>query len=259
MPSSWTPCTWTSNQVLFWLGELRSAINNPYIVFEKQIIEAHSNLCDRELTALINNLKSGLEKAQERFLKWMDCWIHLPLTICLLGGSNGPDFARSICYVFLDWLLNVKPTEKELQYTELLKKDKLEGNIQSFGLFNALRDPQFLDQFLIFSISSSQDLSKFPLVYDFVKYRIWSIIVHQQQLEGMFNKYDIKTHPNMTDELQEARLLLSSPSKPEVRLVREDLMAVWKEQRSNTTKKTEEKLGEVAAKDILKELSKKKL
>ncbi|CAG8824933.1 9177_t:CDS:2, partial [Racocetra persica] len=83
-----------TDQVLFWLGKLQSAINDPYIIFEEQIIEACSNLCNQELTALINNLKSGLEKAREGFLKWMGCWIHLPLTICLLGGSNGPDFAR---------------------------------------------------------------------------------------------------------------------------------------------------------------------
>ncbi|CAG8823323.1 2153_t:CDS:2, partial [Racocetra persica] len=58
-----------TDQVLFWLGELRNAINDPYIIFEEQIIEARSNLYDQELTALINNLKSGLEKAREGFLK----------------------------------------------------------------------------------------------------------------------------------------------------------------------------------------------
>ncbi|CAG8823403.1 15412_t:CDS:1, partial [Racocetra fulgida] len=63
----------------------------------EQIIEARSNLYDQELTTLINNIKSGLEKAQDGFLKWMGCWIHLSLTICLLGGSNGPDFAQSVC------------------------------------------------------------------------------------------------------------------------------------------------------------------
>ncbi|CAG8851059.1 21808_t:CDS:1, partial [Racocetra persica] len=40
--------------------------------------------------------------------------------------------------------------------------------------------------------------------------------------------------------------------KPKVKLVREDLMAVRKKRQSNMTKKTEEKLGEAAAKDILK-------
>ncbi|CAG8588701.1 312_t:CDS:1, partial [Racocetra persica] len=36
----------------------------------------------------------------------------------------------------------------------------------------------------------------------------------------------------------------------EVKLVREDLIAVRKERRSNMTKKTEKKLGEATAKDF---------
>ncbi|KAF0557670.1 zinc finger mym-type protein 1-like protein: PROVISIONAL [Gigaspora margarita] len=113
-------------QVLLWLEELQSAIANLYIIFDKEFVEAQSKLCDQ-----------------------MGCWTHLPLTICLLGGDNGPDFAR---------------------------------------------------------MSYPHELSSFPLLYNFVKYRIWSIIVHQQQLEGMFNKYNIKMHPNIIDEVQEARL-----------------------------------------------------
>ncbi|CAG8811324.1 7746_t:CDS:1, partial [Racocetra fulgida] len=41
-------------------------------------------------------------------------------------------------------------------------------------------------------------------------YRIWSIAVHQQQLEGLFNRYDIKVHPNMDAKLQESCIQLSS-------------------------------------------------
>ncbi|RIB16432.1 hypothetical protein C2G38_2090902 [Gigaspora rosea] len=98
----------------------------------------------------------------------MGCWTHLPLTICLLGGNNGPDFAQSICHVFLNQSLNSEITDKELLYTELLKKDKLEGNFHSFGLLHALRDPKFLEQFLIFSISRANELPKFPLIYNLI-------------------------------------------------------------------------------------------
>jgi hypothetical protein len=59
----------------------------------------------------------------------------------------------------------------------------------------------------------------------------------------MFKKYDIKTHPNMTDEVQEARLILASPSKPEVKFDCEDLTAIRKERRNNIAKKTEEELA----------------
>ncbi|CAG8638889.1 28057_t:CDS:2, partial [Dentiscutata erythropus] len=61
----------------------------------------------------------------------------------------------------------------------------------------------------------------------------------------MFNKYDIKAHLNISDKVQEARLLLSSSSKPET---------VWKRQQSNVVKNTKEELGEMATKAILKNL-----
>ncbi|CAG8830215.1 7311_t:CDS:2, partial [Gigaspora margarita] len=176
------------DQVSFWLSELQRAVINPYIIFEKELTEARSTLCDQEFTTLTHQIKLGLQKARDGFLKWMGCWTHLPLTICLLGGNNGPDFARSICRVFLNRSLNDEITDKELLYTELLKKDKLEGNFQSF----------------------------------------------------------------------EARLLLSSPNRPEVRLDREDLLAIRKEKRSNIVNKAEIELGETAAKVILDELLKKK-
>ncbi|CAG8854779.1 20900_t:CDS:1, partial [Gigaspora margarita] len=38
------------------------------------------------------------------------------------------------------------------------------------------------------------------------------ILIHQQQLEGMFNRYDIKVHPNMSLDLQEAKLIQAEPS-----------------------------------------------
>ncbi|CAG8730493.1 13518_t:CDS:2, partial [Gigaspora rosea] len=82
------------DQVSFWLSELQRAVINPYIIFEKELTEARSTLCDQEFTTLTHQIKLGLQKARDGFLKWMGCWTHLPLTICLLGGNNGPDFAQ---------------------------------------------------------------------------------------------------------------------------------------------------------------------
>ncbi|PKB96977.1 hypothetical protein RhiirA5_433921 [Rhizophagus irregularis] len=33
--------------------------------------------------------------------------------------------------------------------------------------------------------------------------------VHQQQIDGLFNKYDLKCHPNMTNETKQAKLQLA--------------------------------------------------
>nr|CAG8578479.1 14206_t:CDS:2 [Entrophospora candida] len=66
---------------------------------------------------------------------------------------------------------------------------------------------------------------------------IWSIVVHQQQIEGLFNKYDIKTHPNMKKPLQESRMLLFDSNKNQVKITKENLAAVRKEQREQMVNK----------------------
>jgi len=56
------------------------------------------------------------------------------------------------------------------------------------------------------------------MIYSFIKYRIWSIVIHQQQLKGMFNKYNIKVYANMSKELQESRIILAGLSNENVNI-----------------------------------------
>ncbi|CAG8484324.1 9690_t:CDS:2, partial [Racocetra fulgida] len=46
-----------SDQVLLWLEELQCIIANPYIIFDKEFVEAQSKLCDQEFSILIHNIK----------------------------------------------------------------------------------------------------------------------------------------------------------------------------------------------------------
>ncbi|CAG8515131.1 17987_t:CDS:1, partial [Cetraspora pellucida] len=69
---------------------------------------------------------------------------------------------------------------------------------------------------------------------------------YQQQLEEMFNKYNIKTHPNMINEVQEARLLLSNPSKLKVSFDNKDLKIIQKKQ-TNIIENIQEKLSDATA------------
>ncbi|CAG8505655.1 3594_t:CDS:2 [Ambispora leptoticha] len=64
-----------------------------------------------------------------------------------------------------------------------LEEDIKEGNLNTFGLSEALKD--------------------------------------EQQLEGMFNHYDLKVHPNMDLELQEAWMILSTASANSLDITRE--------------------------------------
>ena len=68
-------------------------------------------------------------------------------------------------------------------YINGLINDLKNGKDESFELFQALENNEFKKQFLEFSQSFYTDLPKNTLVYEFVKYRIWSIIIHQQLKE----------------------------------------------------------------------------
>src|SRR2546430_12081715 len=43
----------------------------------------------------------GAQKALELHQKWLNCWLHLPLSICRLGGKYGQEFARSFAHIVL--------------------------------------------------------------------------------------------------------------------------------------------------------------
>ena len=185
----------------------------------------------------------------------MGCWKHLPSSICHLGGDYGPEFARAVGFVILNKSFNVEPNWHESSYIESLQGDLSHGLIESFGLFEALKEQDFLEEFLIFAESSASELHKFPLIYSFVKHRIWSIIVHQQQIEGMFNKYDIKTHPNQTICLQEACMQISCSKDKDVTITKENLAEIRneiREKNNNSSSKESAEFGDVAAKNILK-------
>jgi len=240
------------DQILLWLGELQEISKSSDDYFAEEVEEMSNIIQESELQSHHFKLNRGVEVALESFSKWMECWIHLPLSICRLGGDYGPEFARAVASKILNHSFENELSWREESYAEFLDEDLLKGLKNSFGLFNALKEIEFRSQFLAFANSHASDLYKFPLVYDFVKYRIWSIVVHQQQLEGMFNKYDIKTDPNQTTALQEARMQLTC-STGEEKITREALKEVRRELREKNESKGNdiEEFGEEAAKRVL--------
>ena len=65
---------------------------------------------------------------------------------------------------------------------EFLEEDLSNGTCKSFGLFEALNDDDFLEQFLAFAESQASDIHKFPLVYNFVKYIIYARLIDMQNM-----------------------------------------------------------------------------
>ncbi len=96
----------------------------------------------------------------------------------------------------------------------------------SFRLFQALNDDKFQEQFITFSQSTYIELPNYLLIYKFFKHRIWSIIIHQQYLEGMFNRYDLKSYSNISVDLQKARMQLSDLKTLRTLLTKEKLLEI---------------------------------
>lgn len=240
------------DQVLLWLGELNEIGEFPNNYFTEEFEEFGSILPESELQNYSFQLKHGLKAALKSFSKWMECWIYLPLSVCRLGGEHGPEFAQAVASKILNHSFETELTWRGQSYIEFLEEDLSKETCESFGLFEALNDDDFLEQFLAFAESQASDIHKFPLVYDFVKYRIWSIVVHQQHIEGMFNKYDIKTDPNQKTSLQEARMQLTcSTDKTQVtgKMLKEIRREIREENERNED--DQEKFGEEAAKSLL--------
>src|SRR5688572_13914705 len=126
-------------------------------------------------------------------------WLKLPLSICRLGGDYAQSFARSYRHVILNIPTIFQPSEREMIYMQQLERDIENNIVNDFGLKNLLlSDSIFCEQFNNFCNASNPELFNYPILYEFITNNIYHIIIHQQQVEGMFNKLDLKTHPNMS-------------------------------------------------------------
>ncbi|CAG8531225.1 754_t:CDS:1 [Acaulospora morrowiae] len=110
-------------QVIIWINKLKFATQNIFEIFNEELSEAKNNLSQEKFDNLYQNLFNGIQKASEGFLKWMDMWIHLPLSICCLGSDSGHEFARVFLKVFYSFEYELELTIKEILYIKNLKRD----------------------------------------------------------------------------------------------------------------------------------------
>jgi hypothetical protein len=98
--------------------------------------------------------------------------------------------------------------------------------INDFGFREALLDLSFYEEFIKFTNSKNPKLYNFPKLYEWVKFKIWYIIIHQQQVEGIFNIFDIKTNKNMSLDTQRSKLYLAKTSFSNLKFTNNDLKKV---------------------------------
>jgi hypothetical protein len=220
-------------------------LKNPYSFFGEELLQCTEIMNDLEIESLIQKLGLGLQKGFELHQKWFDSWLHLPLSICRLGGNNAHQFACSYWHVILKKPWPKIPSLKELCYAQFLMEDiTTHKEIGDFGLGIALTNESFFQEFSTFvheSNVNSHSLYKYPQLYDFVKNKIWYIAIHQQQIEGLFNKWDLKTHPNMTNNTQQSKMRLAATKVNEIQFNIQQLKTI----RSSKKKHNQLELNEL--------------
>ncbi|CAB4404966.1 unnamed protein product [Rhizophagus irregularis] len=102
---------------------LQNIVEDPYSFFEAELLEGTDLLNDYQMNKLIQDLERGTQKALELHQKWLDCWLHLPLSICRLGGKYGREFARSFAHIVLGMPLLSVPSLRELCYMKFIELD----------------------------------------------------------------------------------------------------------------------------------------
>ena len=241
------------DMVQTWISELENVVHEPEKIFMNELLVASDHLNEQEFLDLAQRIQTGIEKTLNVFKKWMISWIKFPLCICSLGGEYGPEFAQAVLHViFSHPFPDDQTTIITKKYIKRLNEN-LEDQNNSFGLFEALEKKDFKEEFIEFSKANHVQLKEFPLIYDFVKHRIWSIIVHQQHLEGMFNKFDVRTHPNMCSSLQEARLQLSGPTSFNSMITAEKLEITQTKRREEASLSVDPVIGEEEATRLTEE------
>jgi hypothetical protein len=220
------------DKVFEWHEFLKNLTNNFDMFFSDQLLEAANLLSSEEFEILFNNLEHGIMEALNHFEKWLLQWLHLPLSVCRLGGNNARPFASSFYHVILQKPWISPPSDLELRFAQVLEDDKNNGIVNDFGLHELLlHNNDFLEEFKLFCSCEDPKLYRFPNLYNFVKGHIYFIVIHQQQVEGLFNKLDLKTHPNMSISVKQSKLRLSSE-----KIAKENLTVGLKEMRKQRTK-----------------------
>ncbi|GBB90493.1 hypothetical protein RclHR1_17480006 [Rhizophagus clarus] len=165
------------DKVYEWKAFLENIKSNIEMFFVDELLEAIEKLSNDEFEELFDSLENGVNEAYEYF-------------------EN-------------EW--NKPPTDIELRFAKDLENDINAGNNNTLNLREMISDnKEFDNEFEEFCKMNDPILYEFPLLYDFVKTHIYFIIIHQQQVEGLFNKLDLKTHANMSLSLKQSKLLLAS-------------------------------------------------
>ncbi|CAG8676195.1 8190_t:CDS:2 [Gigaspora margarita] len=198
-----------------------------------------------EMPLAVSDWINDLEIAQQNI---MDGNLDTPaFNICSLGGSKGLAFASAFLSVFFSVEIQEQLFDDVIEFKNNLEQDIKKEIEDTLGLREELEDSKFFEEFKNFAYLPTMILITFLC-----------IVIHQQQLEGMFNQYDYKVHPTISIELQEASLIQASPSNTSLKINNSDLKDIRQElRRQKNIEASNQVSGSEAVKLYLESLLKK--
>ncbi|CAG8662752.1 2195_t:CDS:2 [Ambispora gerdemannii] len=141
--------------------KLKSTLENLYSFFGSEFLQSTEIMDNSKIELLVKKLELEIQKDLELHQKWLNCWLHLPLSLCRLGENNAQQFAHSYWYVVLKKPWSKVPSLKELCYAKYLEIDVKEENFNDFDLKDALTDEMFFQEFKFqFTDKQLKDLRK---------------------------------------------------------------------------------------------------
>ncbi|CAG8837554.1 34855_t:CDS:1, partial [Racocetra persica] len=73
------------DKIIFWIQELQYYSKDIYKLFGNELADAENELNIIDFENFCESLCIEIENTLNGFVKWMNIWIHLPLSICRLG------------------------------------------------------------------------------------------------------------------------------------------------------------------------------
>ncbi|CAG8763752.1 2018_t:CDS:1, partial [Acaulospora morrowiae] len=131
-----------------------SILKNLYLFFGDKLLQSTETMDNSQIELLVKKLKQGIQKGLELHQKWLDCWLYLPLSMCLLGEDNAKKFACSYWHVVLKKPWPEVSSVEELCYAKFLEVDIVE-EFNDFGFKNTLNDELFFKN-LVYSLINQQ-------------------------------------------------------------------------------------------------------
>ncbi|CAG8561213.1 6302_t:CDS:1 [Ambispora leptoticha] len=143
----------------------------------------------------------------------------------------------SVCSTGFYWHIVLKkpwpniPSLKELCYAKYLETDVIKENFDDFGLKDALTNEMLFKNSVDSLANQLPHFTSSCCYATSLKTKFGTLLFTSSKIEGLFNKWDLKTHPNMTNTTQQAKMLLAVTKIDEIQATGEQLRDIRKENR----------------------------